>query len=119
MTLSRQMRISDWQAPVDLADPNPRMAARALAELGLCVFPLHSINADGTCTCQKHCGRNAGKHPRTTKGHLDASTSPGQVDTWWARWPEANIGIATGASSGIWVLDIDPDKGGDASLAAL
>jgi putative DNA primase/helicase len=119
VTLSVEALNSNGQALVALADPNPRTAARALASLGLLVFPLHSMTADGACTCQKNCGRNAGKHPRTTNGHLDASTSLGQVDTWWDRWPGANIGVATGVRSGIWVLDIDPDKGGDASLVEL
>jgi putative DNA primase/helicase len=119
MMLSEEALIGDWSALVNLTDPNPRMVARAFTALGLPVFPLHSINEDGACTCQQDCGRNAGKHPRTVHGFRDASTSPEQIDTWWERWPEANVGIATGAQSGIWVLDIDPDKGGDASLVEL
>ncbi|MBI4581626.1 MAG: DUF3987 domain-containing protein, partial [Planctomycetes bacterium] len=38
---------------------------------------------------------------------------------WWQRWPDANIGIQTGAPSGTVTLDIDPRHGGDSSLAAL
>src|SRR5262249_15398402 len=34
----------------------------------------------------------------------------------WTQWPEANIGIATGAISGLVVLDVDPRHGGDESL---
>jgi len=34
------------------------------------------------------------------------------VKTWWAWWPYANIGIATGSTSGIVVIDIDGDRGG-------
>lgn len=30
-----------------------------------------------------------------------------QVRDWWTRWPEANVGIVTGAVSGIVVLDLD------------
>jgi hypothetical protein len=41
------------------------------------------------------------------------------VRTWWARWPEANIGILTGVVSGIAVLDIDPRNGGLETLAEL
>src|SRR5829696_9933435 len=82
VTLSEEALLGDRQALVDLADPNPHAVARALAGLGLPVFPLHAINADGACTCQKNCGRNAGKHPRTTNGYLGASASSGQVDTW-------------------------------------
>jgi hypothetical protein len=41
-----------------------------------------------------------------------------QVEAWWATWPDANIGLATGAVSGLWVLDIDGLEG-EASFAAL
>lgn len=44
---------------------------------------------------------------------------PGEVARWWARWPEAGLGIVTGSVSGLIVLDVDPEKGGRASLAAL
>jgi putative DNA primase/helicase len=43
--------------------------------------------------------------------------APEQIEAWWRCWPNANVGVATGAVSGIWVLDVDPDKGGDRSLA--
>jgi hypothetical protein len=34
-----------------------------------------------------------------------------QIQEWWKRWPDANIGIVTGKISGIVVVDIDiPDK---------
>jgi hypothetical protein len=35
------------------------------------------------------------------------------------RWPNANIGIRTGADSGFDVLDIDPHHGGDDSFDQL
>ena len=28
-----------------------------------------------------------------------------QLERWWTRWPEANVGIVTGAISGLVVLD--------------
>jgi hypothetical protein len=34
-----------------------------------------------------------------------------EVRSWWQRWPDANIGIATGAVSGIIVLDVDGEDG--------
>jgi hypothetical protein len=37
----------------------------------------------------------------------------------WNRVPDANLGIATGTKSGIWVLDIDPQHGGNESLAGV
>jgi hypothetical protein len=57
-----------------------------------------------------------GKHPLTKNGFKDATTDPGVIRGWWARWPNANIGIATGKKSGIFIMDIDPRHGGPASL---
>jgi putative DNA primase/helicase len=37
------------------------------------------------------------------------------IQIWWRRYPETNIGIATGAESGLVVVDIDPPKGGEES----
>jgi hypothetical protein len=53
------------------------------------------------------------------KGCLDATRDEMQVRDWWKRWPHANIGIATGGSSGFFVVDIDPDHGGEESLMTL
>jgi len=36
--------------------------------------------------------------------------SEAQVREWWTRWPQANIGVVTGAVSGIVVLDQDSDE---------
>lgn len=76
------------------------------ADRGWRVFPLHSIER-GHCSCGRACGKNAGKHPRTMNGVLDASGDPDQVERWWRQWPEANIGIATGEQSDLWVVDVD------------
>lgn len=42
-----------------------------------------------------------------------------EIREWYARWPDAGVGIVTGAVSGLAVLDIDPRHGGRESLAAL
>ncbi len=60
-----------------------------------------------------------GKHPRTAHGFKDASEEERQITEWWEEWPDANIGVPTGAVSGFLVLDIDPRNGGDASWEAL
>ncbi|MGE3527881.1 MAG: bifunctional DNA primase/polymerase [Methyloceanibacter sp.] len=39
------------------------------------------------------------------------------LEGWWRQFPKANIGLACGARSGIWVLDVD--QGGEETLAAL
>lgn len=64
------------------------------ARRGLAVFPL----------------RPRGKEPLTKNGCRDATCDEGQITRWWKRWPDANIGMATGAASGgIVVLDVDND----------
>jgi hypothetical protein len=105
---------------LDLLDGrSPGMAAVALTRLGLRVFPVHAVGDAGRCTCGKSCGRNAGKHPRTARGLLDATGDTDRVQQWWSRWPDANVAVATGAASGVWVLDVDPAHGGLASIERL
>jgi hypothetical protein len=58
-----------------------------------------------------------GKHPHTQHGHNDASTDASVIRAWWEKWPFDNVAFATGGS--YFVLDIDPDKGGEQSLADL
>lgn len=62
-----------------------------------------------------------GKVPRTTHGVKDATRDAAQIREWWTKWPDANIGLATGKVSGRLVLDIDIKKGkrGDESLRLL
>ncbi len=60
-----------------------------------------------------------GKAPLTTHGFKDATLDNGQITAWWGTWPRANVGIATGAVSGVVVLDLDPAHGGADSLADL
>lgn len=94
-----------------LAD-DPALAAAGYASSGFAVFPVHGIDETGSCSCDKDCGRDAGKHPRTAQGLLDATRDLHSVRSWWRRWARANLGIATGPPSGIWVLDVDPVHGG-------
>jgi len=85
-----------------------------------CACPLTSKtrDADMTRNPARTCG-HAGKHPRTSQGFKDATRDREQIERWWTRWPEANIGVATGAASGVVALDVDPRHGGDDSLANL
>jgi hypothetical protein len=70
-------------------------AAIALAGKGMAVFP-----------CKPR-----GKSPLFQGWQDKATRDADAVRAMWARWPEANVGIATGAPSGVWVLDIDGDAG--------
>ena len=106
-----------------MAQPKPdelsKMGRAALwyaERLSWRVFPLHTM-AGAKCSCGHECGENAAKHPRTKNGFHDGTTDPSQIRAWWARWPDANIGIATG--NGLAVLDIDPRHAGDETLVDL
>lgn len=91
-----------------------------VTKLNLAVLPLHTITAQGGCSCGNPYCTSPGKHPRTKNGSSDASRDPGKIRQWWEmQWPDANIGVATGRENGIIVIDVDIDKGGDEGLALL
>lgn len=52
-----------------------------------------------------------GKVPRNDNGSRGATKSVPKIREWWSRWPDANIGIATGSASGLVVIDIDGPDG--------
>ena len=66
-------------------------AAVALASGGVPVFPV----AVG------------GKRPLTRHGFHDATSNLDQIRRWWSATPGANIGMPTGAASGLVVVDVD------------
>jgi hypothetical protein len=59
------------------------------------------------------------KRRLTYNGFWDATTDVRRIKAWWERWPTANVGVPTGQSSGLLVLDVDARGGGPQSLAAL
>jgi hypothetical protein len=83
------------------------------------VLPLHTPTKDGKCSCNRDCGRNIGKHPRTLHGLKDATRDEKTIRLWWEKWPDANVGIRTGRESGLAVLDEDPRNGSEKSIEAL
>jgi len=93
-------------------------AALGYAARGIPVYPAHwpcpaPGGASPGCSCRHgaSCDRPA-KHPLVRHGIHDATTNPAQLERWWQRWPQANIGLATGIVFD--ALDID----GPAGLAA-
>jgi putative DNA primase/helicase len=44
---------------------------------------------------------------------MGATSDAAQIKRDWARWPDANIGIATGPESGFWVVEADTLEGHD------
>ena len=94
-------------------------AALGYAARGIPVYPAHwpcpaPGGASPGCSCRRgsSCDRPA-KHPLVRHGIHDATTDPAQLERWWQRWPQANLGLATGIVFD--ALDID----GPAGLAAL
>ena len=64
-------------------------AARWYATQGIACFPLKPLS----------------KQPATTHGFKDASCDLGQIDQWWTRTPNANIGLPTGIRFDVADLD--------------
>jgi hypothetical protein len=99
---------------------NPKLAAAlACTKRGWRVIPVNWVKKDGTCSCTNPRCDNVGKHPLTAHGVKDADVTDEIIRAWWTNHPKANIGIATGAKSGIVVLDVDPRHGGKESMLAL
>jgi hypothetical protein len=48
---------------------------------------------------------------------LGCDHDEGLLRRWWRRWPSANLAAPMGKGSGLLVLDVDPDRGGEAALA--
>jgi Bifunctional DNA primase/polymerase, N-terminal len=125
---------------------DPGAAAQVYAARGWRVFPLHAPERRGdrlVCSCGRAGCDRPGKHPRTCctqcrkppgarrttctcgcpwaihDGLNDASADPEYVARWWERWPTANVGIATGTGSDVFVLDLDCKPDREARDAAL
>jgi hypothetical protein len=94
-------------------DFTPLEAALTYADMGWRVHPLHGITKDGGCTCgNPECPpKRRGKHPRINDWPNQASCNEATIRSWWKKWPDSNVGIVTGAISGIAVLDIDGPEG--------
>ena len=92
-------------SPIELID-----AALEYAGLGWRIIPVHTAT-NGKCSCRKAKCNRAGKHPRINQWIDKASCDSRQIFAWWKKWPQANIGVLTGAESGVVVLDVDGEIG--------
>jgi hypothetical protein len=94
--------------------------ARVYGELGFRVVPIHDVTS-GQCSClPRHDGQpcnSQGKHPRPKNWTAEATSDAAQIAEWMRRYPNGNIGLASGAE--FIALDVDPKNQGDATLAAL
>ena len=84
-----------------MTDDTMMRAALDYAALGWPVFPTRHNKA-----------------PHTPNGHLDATTDPDKIETWWKRWPGANIGFSPG-NVDLLVLDYDPGSSIEAAEKAI
>jgi hypothetical protein len=76
-------------------------SARGYAALGWSVIPIQA----------------RGKRPLVPWLEFQSrAASIEEIDAWYRRWPDANVGIVTGDVSGLVVVDVDPAHGGAASL---
>ena len=83
-------------------------AALVYAAAGWPIVPLHTVGADGACTCGDAACRSQAKHPRTDlmpRAVQGATLDLEQI----ASWPEEiNIGVALGAGADdLIVCDVD------------
>lgn len=59
-------------------------------------------------------------HPKTKKAmvkwkpFVERRPTEAEIRDWWDHWPDANVGVVTGQISNLVVVDVDPDKGGNA-----
>jgi putative DNA primase/helicase len=94
--------------------------ARVYFRLGWGVIELYGVTDQGVCSCREgpNC-KAAGKHP--VDGVHEIAPSVEAIDALGAlaETTPRNVGIALGAASGIFVLDVDPRNGGVETLAAL
>jgi Bifunctional DNA primase/polymerase, N-terminal len=91
-----------------------RQAAAAYVLRGWRVLPLWWPATTGDCACGLTDCESVGKHPISRlvpHGLHDATSDVDTIGCWWSRAPFANIGIRTGAESGLVVVDVDGEAG--------
>src|SRR5262249_44405579 len=112
--MEREIETMDW-----LPDETttPLEAALAYRAHGFRPIPIYAPAGRG-CSCRmgSRC-QAAGKHPMIRgwqRSHPDERT----VKARWSAWPRASVGLVTGGSARLVVLDVDGDEGRN-SLHAL
>jgi hypothetical protein len=86
------------------------------------------VNPDTHAAAISYAARGWSVIPMQTRGKRPLVTwlefqqrlaEPDEIDAWYRRWPDANVGIVTGRISGLVVVDVDVAHGGAQSLARL
>lgn len=99
---------------------NHAVALQLATNHGFPVFPVRETSTeyiDGK-TGQKRTA--SAKAPYTQHGLKEATTNVTRINAWWAKYPNALVGVICGEQSGILALDIDAggNKCGEASFEA-
>jgi hypothetical protein len=85
-------------------NPDTHAAATAYAARGWSVIPIE----------------HRGKRPLVAWLEFQQRLAePAEIDAWYRRWRDANVGIVTGRVSGLVVVDVDVRHGGAESLGRL
>jgi putative DNA primase/helicase len=95
-------------------------AAQQFTTKHIPVLPVCAIVDDKPLCGNPNCPGS--KHPLTIlvpHAIKDSTTDEAAIKLWDTKFPNANIGIATGAVSNLVVLDIDPKNGGDKTFKEL
>lgn len=94
--------------------------ALSYAARGWRVFPIHySLDGASCAVCRKptgkgkdRCGLKTPIEQLAPNGCDSATTSVATLQMWWGMHPHANIGVATGPGSDLFVVDLDDHVGG-------
>jgi len=122
---SKSKRKSSTKSSSDSFQKAILQAALNYIERGWRVFPCYAAKADGSCTCDDSQCEDQGKHPYTDfapHGFKSASNTRDDIERWFGpNAPPLNLAVATGAVSGLTVVDVDMgvDKVGDVTWRAL
>lgn len=89
-----------------MVEPKPKIrdAAETLARHGWSIVPIAPRKKRPLIAWTEYQQRQA---------------SDAEIQTWFERWPDANLAVVTGQISDIVVLDIDPGHKGDVSIVNL
>ena len=110
-------RVPDRDSPTS----SPLLAALGYAKLGLRPVPTALLDSSGVCSCgcADPCCRDRGKHSlAATADRWGGIVEEAEIRSWWGQDSQVNVGLACGPS-GLVVLDVDPKRGGAASMARL
>lgn len=95
-----------------------------IEDCGLYLFPIHSVNDDGTCTCsaKDKCKQKIGKHPFQNFSWKERATNDLGVLTKATQGKNVNFAVATGRKSSAtnkYLVVVDVDEAEHAIIGTL